>query len=70
MAKEMNLTKMLKEYFGFDKFKGDQEAIIRNVISGNDTFVLMPTALNMGMALFAALMPAPSESYVRRMSET
>ena len=43
MAKEMNLTKMLKEYFGFDKFKGDQEAIIRNVISGNDTFVLMPT---------------------------
>ena len=39
----MNLTKMLKEYFGFDKFKGDQEAIIRNVISGNDTFVLMPT---------------------------
>ncbi|MBR0523992.1 MAG: DNA helicase RecQ, partial [Prevotella sp.] len=43
MAKEINLTKMLKEYFGFDKFKGDQEAIIRNVISGNDTFVLMPT---------------------------
>lgn len=43
MAKEVNLTKMLKEYFGFDKFKGDQEAIIRNVISGNDTFVLMPT---------------------------
>ncbi|MBQ4147994.1 MAG: DNA helicase RecQ [Prevotella sp.] len=43
MAKEINLTKMLKEYFGFDKFKGDQEAIIRNVISGNNTFVLMPT---------------------------
>ncbi len=39
----MNLTKILKEYFGFDKFKGDQEAIIRNVIAGNDTFVLMPT---------------------------
>jgi ATP-dependent DNA helicase RecQ len=43
MAKEMNLTKMLKEYFGFAKFKGDQDAIIRNVISGKDTFVLMPT---------------------------
>ena len=33
----------LKEYFGFDTFKGNQEAIIRNVIEGNDTFVLMPT---------------------------
>ena len=41
--KEMNLTEELKRYFGFDKFKGDQEAIIRNVLAGNDTFVLMPT---------------------------
>lgn len=39
----MNLTEELKRYFGFDKFKGDQEAIIRNVLAGNDTFVLMPT---------------------------
>lgn len=38
-----NLTKPLKRYFGFDTFKGDQEAIIRNVLSGKDTFVLMPT---------------------------
>ena len=37
------LTKMLKTYFGFDTFKGDQEAIIENVMRGNDTFVLMPT---------------------------
>ena len=41
--KEMNLTGKLKQYFGFDKFKGDQEAIIRNLLDGNDTFVLMPT---------------------------
>ncbi len=33
----------LKIYFGFDKFKGDQEAIIKNLLMGNDTFVLMPT---------------------------
>ena len=33
----------LKEYFGFDNFKGNQEAVIRNVLDGNDTFVLMPT---------------------------
>ena len=40
---EINLTKQLKRYFGFDTFKGDQEAIIRNVLAGKDTFVLMPT---------------------------
>ncbi len=33
----------LKSYFGFDHFKGNQEAIIRNVMNGNDSFVLMPT---------------------------
>ena len=38
-----NLTRQLKKYFGFDKFKGDQEAVIRNVLAGKDTFVLMPT---------------------------
>ena len=42
MAKEVNLTQQLKHYFGFDAFKGDQEAIIRNLLKGN-TFVLMPT---------------------------
>ena len=33
----------LKEYFGFSSFKGNQEAVIRNVLAGKDTFVLMPT---------------------------
>ncbi|WP_297604150.1 DNA helicase RecQ [uncultured Alistipes sp.] len=33
----------LKEYFGFSSFKGNQEAVIRNVLAGRDTFVLMPT---------------------------
>lgn len=33
----------LKHYFGFDKFKGDQELVIENVLQGHDTFVLMPT---------------------------
>ena len=41
--KNTNLAKELKKYFGFDTFKGDQEAIIRNVLDGKDTFVLMPT---------------------------
>ena len=41
--KKENLTEALKKFFGFDKFKGDQEAIIKNVLDGKDTFVLMPT---------------------------
>ena len=43
MADKVNLLETLKKHFGFDKFKGDQESIIRNVLDGNDTFVLMPT---------------------------
>ena len=38
-----DLTTQLKRFFGFDTFKGEQEAIIRNLMAGNDTFVLMPT---------------------------
>lgn len=40
---DVNLSDKLKKHFGFDSFKGDQEAIIRNVLAGRDTFVLMPT---------------------------
>ena len=43
MAKHKELTDALKEHFGFDSFKGNQEAIIENLLAGNDTFVLMPT---------------------------
>ncbi|OCW93838.1 DNA helicase RecQ [Macellibacteroides fermentans] len=43
MAKKDSLTEELKKHFGFDTFKGNQKAIIENVLSGNDTFVLMPT---------------------------
>jgi len=43
MTDKKNLAEALKRYFGFDTFKGDQEAIIENLLAGNDTFVLMPT---------------------------
>ena len=43
MTKKCNLTEVLKENFGFDTFKGDQEAVIKNLLEGNDAFVLMPT---------------------------
>ena len=37
------LHEKLHEYFGFSSFKGNQEAVIKNVLEGKDTFVLMPT---------------------------
>lgn len=37
------LHESLKRHFGFTQFKGNQEAVIRNLLNGNDTFVLMPT---------------------------
>ncbi|OQA50412.1 MAG: ATP-dependent DNA helicase RecQ [Bacteroidetes bacterium ADurb.Bin302] len=43
MSEHSYLTKPLKEHFGFDSFKGNQEAIIENLLAGNDSFVLMPT---------------------------
>lgn len=43
MFDDSSIHGYLKKYFGFDNFKGNQESIIKNVLSGNDTFVLMPT---------------------------
>ena len=40
---ESTLQEALNKYFGYDQFKGEQEQIIRNVLDGNNTFVIMPT---------------------------
>ena len=40
---DISLKEYLKKYFGFNNFKGNQEVVIRNVLDGNDSFVLMPT---------------------------
>jgi ATP-dependent DNA helicase RecQ len=37
------LKKALQDHFGFDSFKGNQEAVIKNLLAGNDTFVIKPT---------------------------
>lgn len=43
MSRKTELTGYLQRYFGFDRFKGEQEAAIMSVLEGNNTFVLMPT---------------------------
>ena len=43
MYTDASIHDYLKRYFGFDTFKGNQGPIIRSVLEGNDTFVLMPT---------------------------
>ena len=40
---DISLKEYLKKHFGFTNFKGNQEVVIRNVLDGNDSFVLMPT---------------------------
>ena len=40
---DYSLNELLKKIFGFDSFKGNQEAIINNLLEGRDTFVIMPT---------------------------
>ena len=45
MAGKINLINELKKCFGFNKFKGNQEAIIQNLLDGRDTFVLMLSSL-------------------------
>ncbi len=43
MGNTQFLSEQLQKYFGFDRFKGDQEAVVQSVLDGKDTFVLMPT---------------------------
>ncbi len=43
MENKLTLTDQLQKYFGFDRFKGQQEEVIKSILEGNDTFVLMPT---------------------------
>lgn len=40
---EIDLHKELKKYFGFNQFKGLQEGVVQSIITGNNTFVIMPT---------------------------
>ncbi|MDD4754683.1 MAG: DNA helicase RecQ [Prolixibacteraceae bacterium] len=43
MDKNISLTEYLQQFFGFDRFKGQQEEAVKNVLNGKNAFVLMPT---------------------------
>jgi ATP-dependent DNA helicase RecQ len=40
---KINIKKELQQHFGFETFKGEQEKIIKSILAGQDTFVIMPT---------------------------
>ena len=43
LVEENTLSEALNKYFGYDQFKGAQEEVIRNLLAGKNTFVIMPT---------------------------
>ena len=43
VSTEIDLKSALNKFFGFDSFKGEQEAVIQNLLAKNNTFVIMPT---------------------------
>tara|TARA_Y100001933_G_scaffold202450_1_gene204311 strand:+ start:188 stop:2383 length:2196 start_codon:yes stop_codon:yes gene_type:complete len=43
VSTDIDLKSALNKFFGFDSFKGEQEAVIQNLLAKNNTFVIMPT---------------------------
>lgn len=49
VAPKLEPKKVLKEFFGFDGFKGNQEAVVNSILAGEDCFVIMPTGAGKSM---------------------
>jgi len=64
VGEEISLIDVLKKNFGFTSFKGNQEPIIRNVLDGNDTFVLMPTGGGKSMCYQLPALVLPGTSII------
>ena len=62
--KDYPLQNILKKIFGFESFKGNQEPIIRNLLAGNDTFVIMPTGGGKSMCYQLPAMILPGTAIV------
>ena len=61
LVAENTLIDALNKYFGYESFKGDQEAVIRNVLEHKNTFVIMPTGGGKSLCYrIPALMPMDS----------
>ena len=54
VEQELNLKDALKEYFGYNQFRGTQERIIRNILDKKNTFVIMPTGAGKSLCLSVA----------------
>ncbi len=61
---DIDLKVKLKELFGFDQFKGEQEAIIQSLLGGDDTFVIMPTGGGKSMCYQLPAMLLPGTAVV------
>lgn len=61
---EMDPKKTLKEFFGFDEFKGNQEAVINSVLAGEDCFVIMPTGAGKSLCYQLPAMMLPGTAIV------
>lgn len=66
VAEELHLDprKTLKEFFGFDDFKGNQEAVVRSVLNGEDCFVIMPTGAGKSLTYQLPAMMLPGTAIV------
>jgi ATP-dependent DNA helicase RecQ len=63
-TKDLNLQNVLKKVFGFDKFKDNQEHIIKSLLEGKDTFVIMPTGGGKSMCYQLPALMSPGVAIV------
>ena len=61
---DYSLNELLKKIFGFDSFKGNQEPIIKNLLDGKDTFVIMPTGGGKSMCYQLPAITSPGTAII------